>query len=890
MGTASRSPRRGSIGITGGNGTLLQTDNTSGPDGTLKAQWVLGTRASDVQRLQVDVHLGGGHAPVAQVTAAAVPVEVATLTLRAETTEVRLGAIAQLQAQATDPFGNHFVPKDLRFVSLDTTLSADSMGVVVAHRRGFARAIATAGGLTDTALVHAIQVVAAIRLDHDTLRFHSLGQAQTLGVALIDDRGLPVADSLPAVAPSDSTVVALQPANPLVIKSKSNGVASVTLSTATASASAVVVVRQHTASLAFTVPSFAFDALNDTTRAGLIALDSLGVPVQSPRITFSSSDTAVALIDSTGLLRARGNGFATIQAQSLSGVAATVVAVVAQRVTRVAVARDTLAFAALHAMLPTGAVALDRLGSPVATATLTYATDNNSIATVGTDGRIEALANGTTRVITAHAADSAVVVVRVQQRPVRVVMASDTVRFVALKETNVVLAVAVDSLGYRVSGQLSGLTVADPSVVQLVDSVTLRALGNGTTKAGFTVAGVAAQAWVVVRQVAATMQVGIDSGKPIVSLPQDSLIPVSCQVWDRNAQPMVVDPTVAPSSGNRWIGGACDSLRIRRSGFDTLRFSIDTVTVSTPVVLVVRPLVSSTTGDFLIADSFPSATSPWAPSARLVQGGVEVYVALGDISYVPRTSLHRFISSDGVHFIYDGVVLDHGADSCALNGSGIENMAIVPRRDSTGWRMYYAAGSNDCYGWQVFSAVSTDGRTWVEEPGVRLSNGGPVPPDLPSTPPWPVGEGIVVDQLPSGDWRMIVGSYEHVLPSTDTWQIAEWRSSDQLTWSYVRTVLTTRDMPPEAQGSVYSPAIGQIAPGLWRMTFTADNRGSGQPFQSALWSAVSVDEVHWQLEGKLMGGSGTNLFYSALAGDRLVFIRQDPGQPFRVGIATLVMP
>ena len=203
--------------------------------------------------------------------------------------------------------------------------------------------------------------------------------------------------------------------------------------------------------------------------------------------------------------------------------------------------------------------------------------------------------------------------------------------------------------------------------------------------------------------------------------------------------------------------------------------------------------------------------------------------------------------------------------------------------------MYYSAGSNDCYGWQVFSATSVDERTWVPEPGVRLSNGGPVPPAAPSTPPWPAGEGMVVDQLPSGGWRMIVSTYEHILPRVDKWQITEWRSLDQVQWNYVGIVLRTDSMPPAGQSSIYSPAIQEVAPGLWRMIFTADNRGMPNA-RSALWSAVSTDKHQWQVEGELVGAIGSNIYYSALAGDRLVYIRSDVGHSPLVGIVTVTMP
>ena len=146
---------------------------------------------------------------------------------------------------------------------------------------------------------------------------------------------------------------------------------------------------------------------------------------------------------------------------------------------------------------------------------------------------------------------------------------------------------------------------------------------------------------------------------------------------------------------------------------------------------------------------------------------------------------------------------------------------------------------------------------------------------------------MVVDQLPSGEYRMIVGSFEHTdPPPSDTWQITEWRSPDQLNWTYTGPVLTTRDMPTGAQGSIYSPTIVAIAPGLWRMIFTADDRHS-DTFRSALWSAVSTDKKNWQLEGEVMGALRTDLYYASLAGNHLYLLRQDEDGLVRLGVATI---
>ena len=119
--------------ILAGNGRLEQVAEGTGSDGIVRAVWVLGTRAGVGQQLQVDAYLGS-HAASAEVEAVAIPTEVASLAILAETTEVRVAVPGNVNAEATDPFGNRFSPSGVRFSSLDTTLAlVDSAGEVRAR-------------------------------------------------------------------------------------------------------------------------------------------------------------------------------------------------------------------------------------------------------------------------------------------------------------------------------------------------------------------------------------------------------------------------------------------------------------------------------------------------------------------------------------------------------------------------------------------------------------------------------------------------------------------------------------------------------------------------------------------------------------------------------------
>jgi len=372
----------------------------------------------------------------------------------------------------------------------------------------------------------------------------------------------------------------------------------------------------------------------------------------------------------------------------------------------------------------------------------------------------------------------------------------------------------------------------------------------------------------------------------IFTAPLGSLLPLVCRVLDGRGHAVPVEVTVTPSSGV--IAGArCSDLRIQRSGLDTLHFAAGGVAATLPVAVAVPVVVDSVPGDSLQVDSLPVG-APWAPTLRgNSHGQLELYFA----SLVTGTGtgdyedLHRLVSDDSAHFRYDGVVLRHDPVTCSLTGSGFENLVIVPRQEGPGWRMFVAGGSFSCYDWQIFSAISTDERNWTLEPVIRVGNES----DSAMNHAYPTGEGIVVNQLPAGGWWMFNGAYGRAPADAGRFQILEWDSPDQLTWTYVGPILTTQQMPAAGSDAVYSPTIRQVAPGLWRMIFTGDNRFHPGA-RSRLWTAVSTDSRSWQVEGQLLGSDSANLYYSSLQGDRLVFIRQDDGGSRRLAIATVSMP
>lgn len=594
--------------VVGTNGHTENATDVTDAAGRLSAVWVLGTHASESQQLSVEV-TAGKLAAQATIQGTAQPVDIAALAVRDETTTVHLGVPTRVVVQATDPFGNTFVPASARFTCAEATLCrVDSLGIVQGLKRGWTMLLVSSESATDTAWVHTTQTVAAIVPSQDTLRFHSLGQTATLQVQIVDDHGLPVMDSFPVIHLSVDTVVQVQPVlvprvsavssrsavvapgATLQVSSLSQGRAAFTLSAGDVTHTIATVVHQHIQHVSLSAGRTGFDALGDTSRLVAQASDSLGAPVVNPSLALWSADTTVATVGANGLVTSRRNGAVWMYSRADNGIADSIRMVVAQQVARIAAVRDSLLLEALHAVLPLRATAFDRLGSPVADATLAYVTGDASVVTVDSTGDLRASGNGSTIVRALAGTDTAAVIVRVAQRAVRVAVPSDTVRFVALGDSQAVTGTAFDSLGSVVPGLARNVTVGDTNVVSRTDSTSIRSRGNGLTEVNFTVASFPARVVMLVQQIPTTLTASVTFGNPVLTLPAGSSLPLACQGRDKNGFAIPQDPTIVRSvRGTVSSGAPCHDVRVQRSGYDTLIVGMGSIQTRLPVVVATAP-------------------------------------------------------------------------------------------------------------------------------------------------------------------------------------------------------------------------------------------------------------------------------------------------------------
>jgi hypothetical protein len=168
---------------------------------------------------------------------------------------------------------------------------------------------------------------------------------------------------------------------------------------------------------------------------------------------------------------------------------------------------------------------------------------------------------------------------------------NDRIQFDALGDTLSFDATARNLGGSVLIGDSLAYSVGDPSVVALQPETRMVSVGQGQTV--LTVrdpeSGVIGEAVIVVDQVATTLLVKVDSGKPIVALPEGALLPLECQAYDRNGFEILHDAVLVTSIRGTVTSGGCGDARIQRSGYDTLVFALGQAQVRVPVIVATGP-------------------------------------------------------------------------------------------------------------------------------------------------------------------------------------------------------------------------------------------------------------------------------------------------------------
>lgn len=487
--------------VEGKNAELVSPVTETSADGLANARWQLGTDAAEDQRLHVRVRTSRHQSEII-IRARAVPRVVAQLRVSVDTPAVvRLGDSLPIVVTAVDPFGNRFPAPSPYLAVVDTSVATVSGATVIAGpRRGLTQLTVMSDAVSTTVPLRVIQNVVAIVPEAPALRFTSLGAAVPVRYALRDDKGGSVEDTVAVLLLSDTVVARLTATG---VESRAPGATTLLISVGSVSAEVAIQVQQRIASLAFRRDTILIDALRDTTTIRIIARDSLGFPINAPAVTVQLRDGQVVTLASERVLEALGPGltFFTVNDPE-TGLTASVPVVVRQVVTAIRPSSNRVVFDALGDSTTITATPIDRLGSPVATASLAYSVSDTAIMSLA-GGQVRALGPGQATITVREPGTgvTASVQVVVEQVATSLTVAStfgSPVVTLSAGSPFPLVCVARDRNGYTIArdpvlvrslkGTVTGSGCTDAQVVRSgYDSIVFKA-GDVTTQIGVIVA------------------------------------------------------------------------------------------------------------------------------------------------------------------------------------------------------------------------------------------------------------------------------------------------------------------------------------------------------------------------------------------------------------------
>lgn len=388
-----------------------------------------------------------------------------------------LGETQQLGATVLDRDGQPIPDAPVTWASTDASVvTVSTAGLVTAAGNGSARVTAISGSAEGAAAVTVAQVLVLFEVSPTADTLVSLGETVQLATRSLDDNGNAIPGIRVEWSSADESVATVDADG--LVTAVSNGNAAITASGGGSAATAAVTVAQRAARVEVTPSADTLVALGDSLRITAATFDGNGHAIQDARTGWSSTDAAVATVDSTGLVIAAGNGSASITATVGDASAATEVTV-SQVLVGVGIVPANTTFFSLGDTVRLVAAGRDANGHAIAGLSFTWTSEDPTVATVDANGLVTAVRTGGTDIFAASGelSISAGVVVTQLASEVRVTPAADTLD---VGETVLLTAMAVDRNGYEVEDTDYIWHAPHPSVATVDRNGLVTAVGAGT--------------------------------------------------------------------------------------------------------------------------------------------------------------------------------------------------------------------------------------------------------------------------------------------------------------------------------------------------------------------------------------------------------------------------
>jgi len=237
---------------------------------------------------------------------------------------------------------------------------------------------------------------------------HSIGDSVRMIAMVSDQYGQAMANVAVAWNSSDASVATVTEG---LVTAVGNGSATVTATAGSATASAEARVAQEVAELRVSPPPVVLVAFGDTVRLTAEAMDANGHTVAGTAFAWTAGDTLVAMVDSTGLITAVGNGTTSVAANVGEAMGEAMVTVMQSAAS--VIVTPAAGLVALGDTLRLSVEARDENGHSVAGANFRWSSSDGSVATVDSSGLVRGVAEGAATISTASGSAQATAAITV---------------------------------------------------------------------------------------------------------------------------------------------------------------------------------------------------------------------------------------------------------------------------------------------------------------------------------------------------------------------------------------------------------------------------------------------------------------------------------------------
>jgi uncharacterized protein YjdB len=414
-----------------------------------------------------------------------IPPSVASVRVTPSSAAITVDGTVHMQAATLDAGGNPLTGRTVTWTSdNEGVATVDNTGLVTGVAIGATTITATSEGKRGTAgIAVAAQVAASISVAPPSVSI-TVGQTSQL-TPTVKDASNAVISGAPVTWSIDNQSIATVSSTGLVT-GLSPGTATVTATSGAAHTTVSVTVAAAPPNAVIVSPSSVSLLVTQRQQLTAVVTDAGGHTISGAPVTWSSSNSAVAAVGSTGLVIAILPGTATITATSGSvfGTASITVSLVPVR--KVSVTPDALSMIVGDAQQLTLTLqdSADNMLSPTGH-TVLWSSSSVGVATVTAVGLLSAIAPGAALISAKVDALIATATVTVAQVPVATVTVTPALDTVILGGAVQLAAVEKDAGGNPLSGRAVAWTSSDESVAIVTSAgrVVSQAVGSATITA-----------------------------------------------------------------------------------------------------------------------------------------------------------------------------------------------------------------------------------------------------------------------------------------------------------------------------------------------------------------------------------------------------------------------